>query len=149
MPSAKLRVYSACWWLLLPVVLLRLCWRGRKEAGYLAHIPERFGLGKPLASPLIWVHVVSVGETRAAEPLILSLLQRYPSPHILLTHMTPTGRAAGAALFGREFKFEAYTPKRHRKFYFALPILADGELAGQLDAKLDGKRWRKIGRAHV
>ncbi len=45
-------------------------------------------------------------------------------------------------LFGIEFKFEAYTPKRHRRFYFALPILADGAMAGQLDAKLDGKRWR-------
>ena len=111
MPSAKLRVYSACWWLLLPVVLLRLCWRGRKEAGYLAHIPERFGLGEPLASPLIWVHAVSVGETRAAEPLIRSLLQRYPSHHILLTHMTPTGRAAGAALFGRESRVvQRYLP---------------------------------------
>lgn len=51
--------------------------------------------------PLIWVHAVSVGETRAAEPLIEALLKDYPDHAILLTHMTPTGRATGQALFGK------------------------------------------------
>lgn len=51
--------------------------------------------------PLIWVHAVSVGETRAAEPLIEALLKEYPDHGILLTHMTPTGRATGQALFGK------------------------------------------------
>ena len=50
--------------------------------------------------PLIWVHAVSVGETRAAEPLIAALKRRYPAHRILLTHMTPTGRETGVALFG-------------------------------------------------
>lgn len=59
-----------------------------------------------------------------------------PLDHLLYS------RARFTELFGREFKFEAYTPKRHRTFYFALPILAGGEMVGQLDAKLDGRRWR-------
>ncbi|MFM8467807.1 MAG: lipid IV(A) 3-deoxy-D-manno-octulosonic acid transferase [Oxalobacteraceae bacterium] len=102
MPSLTLQVYSALWWLLLPFVLLRLWWRGRREAGYRQHIAERFGFGDRFLSPLIWVHAVSVGETRAAEPLIRALLKQYPSHQILLTHMTPTGRATGAGLFGKE-----------------------------------------------
>lgn len=111
MPSLTLRIYSALWWLLLPLVLLRLWWRGRREAGYRLHIAERFGFVRECPSPLIWVHAVSVGETRAAEPLVRALLRQYPSHHILLTHMTPTGRATGAALFGREPRvLQAYLP---------------------------------------
>ena len=111
MPSLKLSLYSALWWLLLPVALVRLWWRGRKEAGYRAHIAERFGFMPDVPSPLLWVHAVSVGETRAAEPLIRALLQRYPSHHILLTHMTPTGRATGATLFGNEPRVQqSYLP---------------------------------------
>ena len=111
MPSLTLRVYSALWWLLLPFVLLRLWWRGRLEAGYRRHIAERFGFGDRFPSPLIWVHAVSVGETRAAEPLIRALLKQYPSHQILLTHMTPTGRATGAALFGKESRvMQSYLP---------------------------------------
>ena len=111
MPPLKLSLYSALWWLLLPAALVRLWWRGRKEAGYRAHIAERFGCIPDQPSPLLWVHAVSVGETRAAEPLIRALLQHYPSHQILLTHMTPTGRAAGAALFGREPRVvQSYLP---------------------------------------
>jgi hypothetical protein len=51
--------------------------------------------------PLIWLHAVSVGETRAAEPLIDSLLRAYPGHGVLLTHMTPTGRATGSELLAR------------------------------------------------
>jgi 3-deoxy-D-manno-octulosonic-acid transferase len=94
-------VYSLFWCLALPLVLARLWWRGRKEPGYRAHIGERFGfydMAKPEGS-IIWVHAVSVGETRAAEPLIQALLDAYPSHTIMLTHMTPTGRATGKALF--------------------------------------------------
>ena len=111
MPSLILQIYSALWWLLLPFVLVRLWWRGRREAGYRRHIPERFGFCPRLTSPVIWVHAVSVGETRAAEPLILALLRQYPSHQILLTHMTPTGRATGATLFGKEPRvLQSYLP---------------------------------------
>lgn len=96
-------LYSVAWWLALPLVLGRLWWRGRKEPGYRQHLAERLGFYEKhgASSPLIWVHAVSVGETRAAEPLVDALLQTWPSHAILLTHMTPTGRATGKALFGK------------------------------------------------
>jgi 3-deoxy-D-manno-octulosonic-acid transferase len=97
-------LYSLMWWLALPLVLGRLWWRGRAEPGYRAHVGERlgfYGRAAPDARPFIMVHAVSVGETRAAEPLVEALLAAYPGHRILLTHMTPTGRATGRALFGR------------------------------------------------
>lgn len=95
-------LYTLAWWLGLPLVLGRLWWRGRKEPGYRQHIGERLGLYSQSKSsqPTIWVHAVSVGETRAAEPLIDALLHTYPDHDIVLTCMTATGRATGAQLFG-------------------------------------------------
>jgi len=95
-------LYSFAWWLALPLVLGRLWVRGGKEPGYRKHWAERLGFyGRQAAVPTIWVHAVSVGETRAAEPLVDALLAEYPHHRILLTHMTPTGRATGAQLFGK------------------------------------------------
>ncbi|WEF31176.1 lipid IV(A) 3-deoxy-D-manno-octulosonic acid transferase [Pseudoduganella chitinolytica] len=98
-------LYTLVWWLALPLVLLRLWLRGRQEPGYRRHWNERLGLyGRRAANdePLtIWVHAVSVGETRAAEPLVDALLRHYPRGRIVLTHMTPTGRATGKGLFGK------------------------------------------------
>jgi len=95
-------VYSLLWYLATPLLLLRLLWRARRQQEYLRHVAERFGFyrGAADAGPWIWVHAVSVGETRAAAPLIRALQARYRGQRILLTHMTPTGRATGAALFG-------------------------------------------------
>jgi 3-deoxy-D-manno-octulosonic-acid transferase len=103
--------YSALVRALLPAALVRLYWRARREPGYRAHIRERFGrYAQPkLAEPVIWIHAVSVGETRAAEPLVRTLLVRYPAHRILLTHMTPTGRRTGEALFGNRV-LRAYVP---------------------------------------
>jgi len=106
-------LYSLAWWLALPVVAARLWRRGRREPGYRRHVAERFGFYRTTEAdrPRIWVHAVSVGETRAAEPLILSLLEAYPRHDILLTHMTPTGRATGQALFARQPRVvQAYLP---------------------------------------
>jgi 3-deoxy-D-manno-octulosonic-acid transferase len=102
--------YSLMWWLALPLVLTRLWLRGRKEPGYRQHWSERLGFypraaATPRAAagigPVLWVHAVSVGETRAADPLVDALLAEYPQGRIILTHMTPTGRATGKALFAR------------------------------------------------
>ena len=95
-------LYSLAWWVALPAVFLRLIWRGRKEPGYRRHLLERFGVYARVPSvPRIWVHAVSVGETRAAEPLVEALIAAYPDHHVLLTHMTATGRDTGAAVFAR------------------------------------------------
>ena len=101
MRSAYL-AYTLCWWLAMPLVAARLWWRGRREPGYRRHVAERFGfykLPEVSSSRVLWIHAVSVGETQAAAPLIHALLDAYPEASVLLTHMTPTGRATGAALF--------------------------------------------------
>ena len=88
-------------WLLLPQALLHLYWRARRQPAYRQHIGERFGrYDFSIDAPVIWVHAVSVGETRAAAPLIAALQGKYPAHRILLTHMTPTGRETGISLFG-------------------------------------------------
>jgi len=91
---------------------LRLAWRGRRQAASLRHLGERLGLPRrPPTAPLIWLHAVSVGETRAAAGLIRELLARHPRHHLLLTHMTPTGWASGEELFGKEARVSrAYLP---------------------------------------
>lgn len=86
---------------LLPWALLHLVWRARKQPDYLRHWGERFGHFAPAPQgPLIWIHAVSVGETRAAQPLVAALRERFPDHRILLTHMTPTGRQTSEAVFG-------------------------------------------------
>jgi 3-deoxy-D-manno-octulosonic-acid transferase len=107
-------LYSLLWCLALPLVLARLWWRGRKEPGYRLHWAERLGFygARGPGGHTLWLHAVSVGETRAAEPLIEALMQAYPESRIVLTHMTPTGRATGRALFAKhgERLVQAYLP---------------------------------------
>jgi 3-deoxy-D-manno-octulosonic-acid transferase len=107
-------LYSFLWWLALPLVLARLWWRGRKEPGYRAGIKERLGFygPRPPEKRTFMVHAVSVGETRAAEPLVEALLAGWPDSRVLLTHMTPTGRATGRALFAPhgERVIQSYLP---------------------------------------
>ncbi|WP_175901904.1 lipid IV(A) 3-deoxy-D-manno-octulosonic acid transferase [Burkholderia seminalis] len=97
-------IYRALWWLVAPAAVIRLYVRSRKERGYREHVGERFGhvagRSRDDRAPLIWVHAVSVGETRAAQPLIDALMHARPDARILLTHMTPSGRATGEQIFG-------------------------------------------------
>ena len=103
-------IYSLLFYLASPLIWLRLLWRARKQPEYLQHLAERYGVYGQSAPPkLIWVHAVSVGETRAAQPLIEGLLARWPEHRILLTGMTPTGREAGHAVYG-ERVLQAYLP---------------------------------------
>jgi len=94
-------IYTSLLYLILPFVPLRLIWRGVRQPAYLKYWGERFGFyALKSDKPVIWLHCVSVGETRAAEPLVKLLQQRYPQYQILITHSTPTGRATGEQLFG-------------------------------------------------
>lgn len=117
-------LYTWLLWLLLPLVFVRLALRARKQPEYWQHLGERFGfypcfggalsstlsraagegadesLRDAYAPPVIWLHAVSVGETRATVSLVAKLRGTYPNHQILLTHTTPTGRATGEQLYG-------------------------------------------------
>ena len=103
-------LYCIALWLGSPLVWLRLLWRSRKQPEYLESIGERWGYYRQRPErPVIWVHAVSVGETRAAQPLVEALIAAYPDHCLLLTAMTPTGRAAGREVFGDRV-VQAYLP---------------------------------------
>ncbi|WP_433915518.1 3-deoxy-D-manno-octulosonic acid transferase [Polynucleobacter corsicus] len=101
-PKIWFAVYQLLWHLLLPFAFIRLAWRARHSSEYLNHFSERLGFsyGKTTTQGSIWIHAVSVGETRAAQPLVEAYLARGET--ILLTHMTLNGRRTGATLFVKE-----------------------------------------------
>ncbi|WP_374277445.1 lipid IV(A) 3-deoxy-D-manno-octulosonic acid transferase [Azonexus sp.] len=102
--------YSFVLYLLTPLIWLRLLWRARRQPEYLQRLGERYGFyGRRLPGPLLWVHAVSVGETRAAQPLVEALQRRWPAHRILLTGMTPTGRQAAREVYGDRV-VQAYLP---------------------------------------
>ncbi len=107
-------LYTLGLWLALPLVLLRLCWRARRQREYLENIGERFGAysGRP-DRPVIWLHAVSVGEARAAQPLVEALAARFPGHALVLTCMTPTGRATALSLYGSRVRV-VYLPYDYR-----------------------------------
>lgn len=93
--------YKLILWIAFPFLLVRLWWRGRREPLYRQGLGERFGFYEtPPVRPVIWLHAVSVGETRAAEPLLRALRARHPECDVLITQMTATGREAAQQLFG-------------------------------------------------
>ena len=70
-------LYRLALLLAAPLIPLRLLWRGRRERGYLQHWGERLGAGTMPVGAL-WIHAVSVGEMRAAQPLIAALRDAHP-----------------------------------------------------------------------
>lgn len=105
-------LYTALFYLGLPLVAIRLWLRSRKAPAYAKRIGERFSYGMPRLQPGgIWVHAVSVGESIAAAPMIRALLQRYPQLPITVTCMTPTGSERIQALFAGEPRIQhCYLP---------------------------------------
>ena len=112
---AALFAYGVLMWLLQPLVRVKLARRALVEPLYGEYVDERFGnytapdATTPIPIPsananarviqlLVWVHAVSLGETRAAAILIAQLRVLTPTMRLLLTHSTATGRAEGAAL---------------------------------------------------
>ncbi|MFG6461117.1 3-deoxy-D-manno-octulosonic acid transferase [Roseateles sp. DXS20W] len=94
-----LALYAAALRLLTPFYLLRLWRRGAQEAPYRHALGERLGFYAGTTTPgRLWIHAVSLGETRAASALIDALRARDPALRFLLTHSTATGREAAQAL---------------------------------------------------
>jgi 3-deoxy-D-manno-octulosonic-acid transferase len=101
--------------------------RAAKDPAYRTHLGERFGLGRRLAVPSIWLHAVSVGEVSAAAALVRALHASHPDVPLVLTTATPTGRAQAATLFGAdvEVRFLPYdTAGSVRRFLARIRPLA-------------------------
>lgn len=109
-------LYSGLLYLAVPAAMLYLYKRSRKQPQYLEHWSERFGTAR-YPAPVrgrsrIWIHAVSVGETRATFSLVEAILKRWPNTDVLYTHMTPTGREVGAKFaqkFGNRIR-QCYLP---------------------------------------
>ena len=105
--------YSLVVWLIQPFLRRKLIKRGQQEPGYLEAIDERFGYYQGASNQqddrLVWIHAVSLGETRTAAVLVTRLRERLPGMRLLLTHGTATGRAEGAKLL-REGDLQSWQP---------------------------------------
>ena len=105
MSDFALRMYSGLMRLAQPLLRRKMVRRALHEPGYGEAVDERFGrytqppeMSSEAASHLVWLHAVSLGETRTAAILLKALRERHPGLRILLTHGTATGRAEGKAL---------------------------------------------------
>ncbi|MES9933529.1 MAG: lipid IV(A) 3-deoxy-D-manno-octulosonic acid transferase [Candidatus Sedimenticola sp. PURPLELP] len=114
-------IYSIILIVFLPLVLLRLLWRGMRSPAYLKRLGERFGYLNHLnLDKSIWLHTVSVGEAQAAEPMVNLLQERYPEIPIVMTTTTPTGSDRVKKLFGNTV--------HHAYFPYDLPFAINGFL---------------------
>lgn len=103
-------VYSLISYLVAPVLWGRLFWRGRNHLAYRQRWGERLGFVTVKSPrPIILLHMVSVGETMAAKPLIDALLNTYPDYQLWLTSTTPTGSATVQRLFDERVQ-HSYLP---------------------------------------
>lgn len=95
-------IYSVVFYLITPLIILRLVIRGLAAPNYRKRWGQRFGFFTPSESSkeTIWLHAVSVGETLAAVPLVKALQEKYPERRLLITCMTPTGSERITAAFG-------------------------------------------------
>jgi 3-deoxy-D-manno-octulosonic-acid transferase len=128
--------YRILLWVAFPWVFVRLWWRGRAEPTYRQGIGERFGFyGARPEKPVIWLHAVSLGETRAAEPLLRALQSLHPECDLLLTQMTATGREAAQQLLGGSvrvawlaYDYPSAVRRFVRHFHPRLGILMETEI---------------------
>ena len=114
------KLYSFILYLLTPFVVARLLWRSLRAPAYRQRIGERFGY-IPFCSQTqstIWIHAVSVGEVRAAVPLVQALRKQYPQVRLLLTTTTPTGAATAQSAFTDSAITHRYAP-------YDLPAVVD------------------------
>ena len=111
-PTFSMRValvlYAVLMAVLFPVVLLYIRIRARRDPRYGQHLLERFGCYPTTQENCVWIHAVSLGELRAAAPLIRALLKRGDT--IVTTHFTPAGRAAALSMFPEACKSNTLIP---------------------------------------
>jgi 3-deoxy-D-manno-octulosonic-acid transferase len=94
-----LSLYSLLTQAIQPLLRRKLARRGRFEPGYLQAVEERFGhYTQSPGQGYLWVHAVSLGETRAAAVLLQAVRSQWPDLPVLLTHGTATGREEGQRL---------------------------------------------------
>jgi 3-deoxy-D-manno-octulosonic-acid transferase len=95
-------LYSTVLYVLLPVTVYHLIWRGFRQGAYLERWSERYAAYRdPPHAATVWVHAVSVGEVNAAAPLVDALLSQRPDLRLLVTTITPTGSARVQALWAQ------------------------------------------------
>ena len=161
-------VYSCLMWALSPLLWLKLQLRARREPVYGQAIAERFGYYSETAQTgALWIHAVSLGETRAILSLIKALRLAYPDLRLLLTHSTATGRSEGVKLL-RKGDVQVWLPwdtpaavgRFLRHFQPRLGVLIDTEVWPNLsaiaqqqgiplvlaNARLSERSWRKAQR---
>ena len=97
-------VYTFLFYAAIPILVARLWWRGRQSPGYRRNWLQRFGFVPTGLQRPLWVHAVSLGETIAIAPLVQRLLDEHPDQPIMMTSMTPTGKARAEALFGNRIQ---------------------------------------------
>jgi len=135
------KIYTLLLRFLAPALWVYMALRARRAGGdWQIFSAERFG-SYPMpwdGEAPIWVHAVSLGETRAVQSLIVHLISR--GERVLLTHMTPTGRAEGARIFASEiasgqlrqqwipYDFPAATRKFMRHYRPRLGLLIEREV---------------------
>ena len=94
-------LYVVALYLLAPVTVYHLIWRGFRQGEYFQRWNERYAVyGDAPHAATVWVHAVSVGEVNAAAPLVNALRTRRPDLKFLVTSITPTGSARIRALWG-------------------------------------------------
>jgi len=100
-------LYTAALYVLLPFALAKLWWRGRREPGYRMRVGERFGqYSFAPGRGVLWIHAVSVGEARAAAPLVRALQQEFAGHELLITCSTAAGRDTLKQMYGDRYSLD-------------------------------------------
>ena len=107
-------LYSVALYLLLPITVYHLIWRGFRQREYFRRWPERYAVYGRRADDdapreTLWIHAVSVGEVNAAAPLVNAIRRLHPQLPLLITTITPTGSARVRALWGESVQ-HVYLP---------------------------------------
>ncbi|HWS40968.1 MAG TPA: lipid IV(A) 3-deoxy-D-manno-octulosonic acid transferase [Arenimonas sp.] len=90
--------YAGLWCCALPLYLLYFLYRSLRQADYRKHLSERFVFASKNVQAPIWLHAASLGEVKAAAPLLAELQLSHPEIAILISCQTPAGRKAAQAL---------------------------------------------------